>query len=147
LRDQTYLSNHTSDQAKIIIDTWNYIVVNFQVIWSLRTYYFRGSKLLDKPCQICQITSSCTVWNISRVIGGIFLRFKLGWKLDISSFLTINGRVNNSFKRKRTTCLKSRPKSTKKVQKLEIRAIWRNFSMKTLFLLSYFIYLILNNYF
>ena len=41
---------------KEILDTWNYIVVNFQVIWSLGTYYFRGSELLDKPCQVCQIT-------------------------------------------------------------------------------------------
>jgi hypothetical protein len=100
-----------------ILDTWNYIVVNFQVIWSLGTYYFRGSELLDKPCQICQITPLCTVWNIYGVIGGMFLRFKLGWKLDISSFLTINGRLNNSSKRKRT-CLKSWLKSTKKSVKI-----------------------------
>jgi len=32
---------------KDIVDTWNYIVINFQVKWSLRTYYFKGSNLLD----------------------------------------------------------------------------------------------------
>jgi hypothetical protein len=32
-------------------------------------------------------------------------------------------------------------KSTKNMPKLEIQDIWRNFGMKTLFLLSYFIYL------
>jgi hypothetical protein len=37
-------------------------------------------------------------------------------------------------------CLKSRLKSGKNVRKLEIRATWMNFSMKILFLLSYFIY-------
>jgi hypothetical protein len=33
------------------------------------------------------------------------------------------------------------------MRKLEIRATWRNFNMKNLFLLFYFIYLFMNDYF
>jgi hypothetical protein len=53
-------------------------MVDFQVKWSLETYYFRESKLLDEYCQMCQTRLLCTVWNISRAIGVILLRFRLG---------------------------------------------------------------------
>jgi hypothetical protein len=104
-------------------------------------YYFRWSKLLDKSCQICQTRSLCTVWDISRATSGMLLWFNFDWKLDISSFLTIYGRLINSSRQERMICLKSWLKSAKNVWKLEIWATWRNFSIKTLLLLSYFIYL------
>ena len=70
------------------------------------TYYLRCLKLLDKCCQICQTRPLCTIWNISGAICVIVLRFKLRWQLDISSFPTIYGKPNNSFRRERTTCFK-----------------------------------------
>jgi hypothetical protein len=61
-----------------ILDTWIYIFLNVQVKWSLETYSFKGLKLLDKSCQICQTRPLCTVWDISGATGGLLVRFKLG---------------------------------------------------------------------
>lgn len=44
-----------------ILDTWNYNLINFQVKYSLRIYYFIGSKLLDKSYQIYQTRHLYTV--------------------------------------------------------------------------------------
>jgi hypothetical protein len=113
LLDQTYLSNLILEQAefyKEILDAWNYNSVTFQVKWSLGTYYFKRSKLLEKSGHISQTRSLCTVWDIFGAIGGTLLRFKLFWKLDISSFPTIYSRPNNSSRREIMTCLKSKLK-------------------------------------
>jgi hypothetical protein len=50
---------------KKILDISNYILIIFQIKWSSRTYYFQGSKLLDKSYQICQTRSLCIVYDIS----------------------------------------------------------------------------------
>jgi len=44
-----------------ILDTWNYILINFQVKLSLEIYYFRWLKLLEKSCWICHIRPLCTI--------------------------------------------------------------------------------------
>jgi hypothetical protein len=49
----------------------------------------------------------CTIWDISGATGGILLRFKLDWKLDILGFPTKYDRSIKSSKRERKTCLKS----------------------------------------
>ena len=49
------------------LDTWSYIFANVQVKWSSKTYYFRGSKLLDKSYQLYQTKSLCTIWDILEV--------------------------------------------------------------------------------
>jgi hypothetical protein len=53
--------------------------------------------------------------------GEILLQLKLNWKLDISSFTTIYGRLSNSSIRERTMCLKLGLKYAKNVRKLEIQ--------------------------
>jgi hypothetical protein len=63
-----------------ILDIWNYILVNFQIKWSSGTYYLKGSKLLDKSCQIYHTRRFYTVCDIFGVTCGILLRFNLGWK-------------------------------------------------------------------
>jgi hypothetical protein len=78
-----------------ILDIWNYILIYFQVKWISVTNYFRWSRLLDKSYQICQTRPLCIVRDISGAIGGIFLLFKLGWKLYILIFSTIYGMLNN----------------------------------------------------
>ena len=60
------------------------------------TQYFRELNLLDESFQICQTKPLCIVWNISIALSGFFLKFKLGYKLDISIFSTIYGRPSNS---------------------------------------------------
>jgi hypothetical protein len=44
-----------------ILDTWNYIFLNFQVKWIWKTCYFKGLNLLDKYIQIYQTRPLCTV--------------------------------------------------------------------------------------
>jgi len=46
---------------KEIKDTCKYIVIKFRVKWSLGTYLFRESKLLDESSQIYQTRLLCTV--------------------------------------------------------------------------------------
>jgi hypothetical protein len=133
-----------------ILDTWIYILLNVQVKWSSETYYFKGLKLLDKSCQICQTRHLCTVWDIFGATGGILVRFKLGWKLDITSFPTIYGVPINSSGRKRTTCLKSWLKICQDCEKIKdsgyMKEFWHEeFIFIILFYL--FIYLFINNYF
>jgi hypothetical protein len=38
----------------------------------------------------------CTFWDIYGATSGLLLQFKLGWKLDISSFPAIYVRLSNS---------------------------------------------------
>jgi hypothetical protein len=49
----------------------------------------------------------------------ILLRFQLGWKVDIHTFLTIYSKPANSYRKERTTCLKLGLKSVRNVWKLE----------------------------
>jgi hypothetical protein len=116
-----------------ILETWNCILINFQVKWSSETYYFRGLKLVHKSCQIYQTRSSYTIWDISKATSGVLLLLKLRWELDISIIPTVYCRLINLCRREKTTCLKSGLKSAKNIWKLKIRATWRNFSMKNLF--------------
>jgi hypothetical protein len=103
--------------------------------------YFKGLKLQNESCQICQTRPPCIVLKLSGATRCLLLRLKLGWKLDISSFPTnIVGLIIHP--EKKMMCLKSRLKSAKNVQKLEIQATWRNFSWKLCFY-----YLILFIYF
>jgi hypothetical protein len=62
---------------KEIKDTCKYIVITFYVKWSLGTYLFKESKLLDESSQIYQTRLLCTVWKISGETRGILLHFKL----------------------------------------------------------------------
>ena len=98
-----------------ILETWNCILINFQVKWSSEIYYFKGLKLVDESCQICQTRSSYTIWDISRATSGVLLLLKLRWKLDISIIPIVYCRLINSFRREKTTCLKSGLKSVKNI--------------------------------
>jgi hypothetical protein len=83
----------------------------------------------------------CTVWDIYGAKGGILLRFKLVWKLDILIFSTIYGRPNNSSRRERINCLKLGLKISQECAKIRDSDYLEEFWHKNFFLLSYFIYL------
>ena len=57
--------------------------------------------------------------TISRSTERIMLRFKLGWKVHIRTFLEIYGRPTNSYGQRKTTCLNSRLKSTRNIRKVK----------------------------
>ena len=54
------------------------------------------------------------VWSISKTTGGILLRFKLRWKINISMFLSIFDSLSNSSWKKRTMYLRLDLRSTRK---------------------------------
>jgi len=61
--DQFFKIGHL-DKLKVymdILDTWNYIFLNFQVKWIWKTCYFKGLNLLDKSIQIYQTRPLYTV--------------------------------------------------------------------------------------
>jgi hypothetical protein len=123
---------------------------NFLGQIEFRNILFRGLKLLDKSCQICQIRPLCIVWDISGATSGMLLRFKLSCKLDISSLPTIYGRPNNSSRQQRTTCLKSELKICQECAKIEDSSYMEEFWQEDfVFIIQFylFIYLTLNNYF
>jgi len=66
-------------------------------------------------------------WNLVLIQGEM--------ELDILLFPIIYGWFSNLSKRERMACLKLGLESDKNMKKIEIQFTWRNFSMKTLFLL------------
>jgi hypothetical protein len=128
---------------KKILDISNYILIIFQIKWSSRTYYFQGSKLLDKSCQICQTRSLCIVYDISGdTYIWILLLFKLGWKLDIFIFLKIYGRPSNLSRQERTTCLKLRLKICQEYMKIgDLGYIEKFWHVDFVFIIQFYLFI------
>jgi len=107
-----------------ILDTWNYILVNFQVKWSSKTFYFIGLKLLTNLVKFVKLD---LYWDIYESTSRILLRFKWGYKLHIASFPTIYIRPSNSSRWKRITCLKSGLKIYKQCAKTRDSSYMKGF--------------------
>jgi hypothetical protein len=65
-----------------------------------------SSEVHVKKRQICHTGPLATIRSISWALEGVSFWFYLGWKIDICTFSTIYGRLVNSFRWERTTCLK-----------------------------------------